>query len=81
MSTDRSRLTSSVVSYALKVWIAGFAAAVLVPLSLAGLVIDLFTGRTEADSVARRVLAASARFEAALDVHDDLTEVTVRPAA
>ena len=80
MTADRTRLASSVVTYVLKVWLAGVAAAVLVPLALAGLVSDLVTGRAEADSVARRVLAASARLEAALDVHDELTEVAVRPA-
>ena len=76
--SDRSRLTSSVVTYALKVWLAGFLAAVLVPLALVGLAADLLTGRTGPDSLARRVLRASARFEASLDVHDELTHVTVR---
>jgi hypothetical protein len=75
---SRSSLLADVITYNLKVWAAGLAAAVFVPLSLAGLVVDLVFGTTDApESLARRVLAASARFEAALDVHGDLTDVRV----
>ena len=77
----RSSLATAVVTYALKVWLAGLAAAVLVPASLAALVLDLATGRADGDdALARRVLGVSARVEAALDVHDDLTDVRVTGA-
>lgn len=76
--SDRTALISDVVTYNLKVWLAGFAAALFVPLSLVGLVLDLALGRADdAHSLARRVLRASARLEAALDVHGDLTDVRV----
>ncbi len=39
MSSDRTALVSRVVTYNLKVWIAGLAAAVFVPLSLVALVL------------------------------------------
>ena len=75
---SRSSLAADVVTYNLKVWAAGLAAAVFVPLSLVALLADLVTGRSGSPaSLARRVLAASARFEAALDVHGDLTDVRV----
>ena len=74
----RASLVSDVVTYNLKVWLAGLGAALLVPLSLGALVVDLLTGRADdPDAYARRVLRASARLEAALDVHDDLTDVRV----
>ena len=74
----RSSLVTAVVTYNLKVWLAGLAAALLVPASLGALVLDLATGRADDDdALARRVLAFSARLEAALDVHDDLTDVRV----
>lgn len=78
----RSPLVADVVTYNLKVWAAGMAAAVFVPLSLAALALDLVTGRGGGPgSLARRVLAASARFEAALDLHGDLTDVRVTGTA
>lgn len=77
-----SPLVSDVVLYNVKVWFAGLAATVFVPLSLAALVLDLVTGRSgHPASLARRLLAASARFEAALDIHGDLTDVRVTRAA
>jgi len=77
MST-RSALLSDVVTYNLKVWLAGLAAAALVPLSIGALVLDFVTGRAdEPDAFARRVLRLSAHIEAAIDVHGDLTDVRV----
>lgn len=77
--SDRSALVSEVASYTLRVWLAGFAAALFVPLSLVGLALDVLLGQTsEADSLARRVLRASAHVEAALDVHGPLTDVRVQ---
>ena len=76
---SRSNLVSAVVTYNAKVWLAGLTAALFVPLSLAALVIDLVL-RTE-DSLAERVLAASARLEAALDIHGDLTDIRTTDAA
>lgn len=72
---SRSTLVSTVLAYNAKVWIAGLAAAVFVPLSLAALVVDVLF-RTD-DSLAMRVLAASARLEATLDIHGNLTDVRV----
>lgn len=76
--SERSSLVSDVVTYNLKVWIAGFAVTLFVPLSLVGLALDVVLQRTdEARSLSRRVLRASAQFEAVLDVHGDLTDVRV----
>ena len=76
--SDRSALVSEVVTYTLKVWLAGFAAALFVPLSLAGLALDVLLGQTgEGASLARRVLRMSAHVEAVLDVHGPLTDVRV----
>jgi len=74
--SDRSALISAVVTYNLRLWLAGLSAAVLVPLSGVALILDLLTGQTE-DGLARKVLAASARMEAVIDVHGDLTDVRV----
>lgn len=74
----RSALVSRVVAYNLKVWVAGLAATAFVPLSLVALGIDLVLGSTgPSDSLSRRVLAVSARFEAWVNIHDDLTDVQV----
>ncbi len=74
----RSALLSDVVTYNLKVWLAGLSAAALVPLSIGALVLDFATGRADApDAFARRVLRLSAHIEAAIDVHGDLTDVRV----
>lgn len=75
----RTALVSTVVAYNLRLWMAGLAAAVLVPLSLAALVVDLLANRPD-DGLSRKVLAASARLEALLDVHGDLTDVRVTEA-
>ena len=78
MPGPRARLASTVVTYALRVWLAGLAAAVLVPLAFVALAADVLTGRAGApDAYALRVLRFSARFEAAIDVHGDLTDVRV----
>ncbi len=76
---SRSDLVSAVVTYNLKVWLAGLSAALFVPLSLVALVLDLVV-RPE-DSLAQRVLVASARLEASLDVHGDLTDIRVAETA
>lgn len=78
MSVSETSLVRDVVTYNVKVWLAGLAGALFVPLSLIALVLDVVSLRTgEPDALARRVLEASARFEAAVDVHGDLTEVRV----
>ena len=75
----RASLVSTVVTYALRVWLAGLAAAALVPLAFLALLADVLVGRPGApDAYARQVLRASARLEAAIDVHGDLTDVRVR---
>ena len=71
-------LVSLVVTYNLRVWLASLAAAALVPLSIVALALDLLTGRADdPDAFARRVLRLSARLEAGIDVHGDLTDVRV----
>lgn len=72
---SRPSLVSAVLAYNLKVWIAGLAAALFVPLSLVALAVDLLL--RPADALSARVLAASARMEAVLDVHGALTDVRV----
>lgn len=82
MSTARPSAVSAVVAYNAKLWAAGLGAAVFVPLSAAALVLDVLAGTSaDPDALSRRVLRASARFEAALDVHGDLTDIEVREAA
>ena len=76
---SRPDLVTAVVTYNAKVWLAGLSAALFVPLSLAALAVDLVV-RPET-SLAQRVLAASARLEASLDVHGDLTDIRVTKAA
>ena len=80
--SERTSLVSAVVTYNLKVWLAGFAAALFVPLSLLCLALDVVLRQTDdARSLARRVLRASAHIEATLDVHGALTDVRVTEAA
>ena len=82
MPSPRAALVSTVVTYNLRLWLAGLAAAVLVPLSLVALVFDLATGRSEdPDALSRQVLRVSAQLEAAIDVHGDLTDVRVTESA
>ena len=71
----RPQLVSSVFFYVVKVWLAGVAAAVFVPLSVAALVVDLLV--RPAEPLSDRVLAASARLEAAVDVHGHRTDIRV----
>ena len=67
---------SEVLAYNVKLWAAGLGAALFVPLSLVALVLDVVSLRTQSpDALSRRVLRASARFEAALDLHGPLTDV------
>ena len=75
---SRSSLVSAVISYNARVWLAGFAAALFVPLSWAALAVDLLV-RPDAP-LSTRVLAASARMEATLDVHGDLADVRLAEA-
>ncbi|PAP79146.1 hypothetical protein B1759_12385 [Rubrivirga sp. SAORIC476] len=78
----RSALISDVVTYNARVWLAGLAATLLVPLSFAALAVDLLTGTADdPDGLARRVLRMSATLEAKLDVHGDLTDVRVTEQA
>jgi hypothetical protein len=82
MSVSESSLVSDVVTYNAKVWLAGIAATLFVPLSLVALALDVIARRTgEPDAFARRVLEASARFEEAIDIHGDLTDVRVTQRA
>ncbi|MEM1116098.1 MAG: hypothetical protein AAF845_17490 [Bacteroidota bacterium] len=81
MRPSSSALVSDVVTYNLKIWIAGFAAALFVPLSIAAVVLDLVLRTDDEASYARRVLQASARFEAAIDIHGPLTDVRVTEEA
>lgn len=78
MPGPRASLVSTVVTYNLRVWLASLAAAVLVPASMAMLVVDLLLGQADSpDAFSRQVLRASARLEALIDVHGDLTDVRV----
>ena len=78
MSAPRPSAVTDVLAYNVKVWIAGFAATVFVPLSIVALVLDLLFRQTSSpDSLARGVLRISARFEAFIDIHGDLTDVRV----
>ena len=45
MPGPNAALVSTVVTYNLRLWLAGLAAAVLVPLSMAMLVVDLLLGQ------------------------------------
>ena len=78
MRTSQTGLVSDVVSYNLKLWLAGLAAAVFVPLSVVAVVLDLLLRRGDGpEALSRTVLRASARFEAAIDIHGPLTDVRV----
>lgn len=70
--SHRARSVHDAFVYVLKVWVAGLAATVLVPLALLAALLDVF-GRD--DRLVRRVLSASARLEAAIDVHGALTRI------
>ena len=69
---------SAVLTYNLKVWIAGLSAALFVPLSIAAAVLDTVTGRDLETGLSGRVLRASAELEAALDIHGELTDIRLR---
>ena len=71
---------TAVLTYNLKLWLAGLAAALFVPLSLAALAVDLLARHDLADGLSGRVLRASAELEATIDVHGDLTDIRVRPS-
>ncbi|GAB5534523.1 MAG: hypothetical protein Rubg2KO_07720 [Rubricoccaceae bacterium] len=71
---------TAVLTYNLKLWLAGFAATLFIPLSLAAMIVDLLTRSPYAEGLSGRVLRASAELEAAIDVHGDLTDIRVRPS-
>lgn len=75
--SDRSETVRDLVTYVLRVWLAGLAAAVFVPVAVAAAALDLLAGRGRADGLLGRVLDASASAEAALDVHGARTEITL----
>lgn len=82
MSVSETSLVSDVVTYNAKVWLAGIAATLFVSLSLVALALDVISRRTgDPNALARRVLEASARFEAAIDIHGDLTDVRMTEAS
>ena len=75
--SDRSQTVSAALTYVLKVWLAGFAAAAFVPLTVGATVIDLATGSTREASLVDRVLTLSAHVEAGIDVHGAKTRIDV----
>lgn len=76
--SHRAHSVHDALVYVLKVWVAGLAATVLVPLALLAALLDAF-GRD--DRLVRRVLSASARLEAAIDVHGALTRIELTEEA
>ncbi|MEM1057100.1 MAG: hypothetical protein AAGI52_16380 [Bacteroidota bacterium] len=72
--SHRARSVHDALLYVGKVWLAGLAAAVLIPMVLVAALLDVL-GRD--DRLVRRVLLASARLEVALDVHGPLTRIEI----
>ena len=70
----------AILAYNIKLWVASLAGALFIPLSLAALAVDILTRNTLATGLSGRVLRASAEFEAAIDVHGNLTDIRVRPS-
>ena len=73
--SPRSQSVSDAITYAAKVWIAGLAATILVPLALVAAALDVLG---VGERLVPRVPRASARLEAAVDVHGDWTHIEVR---
>ena len=73
--SPRSQSVADALTYAAKIWLAGLAAAVLVPLALIAALLDVIG---VGERLVPRVLRASARLEAAVDVHGDWTRIEVR---
>lgn len=71
----RSASVHAALTYAAKVWIAGLVAAMLVPLALVSAALDVLG---IGERLTPRVIRASARLEAAIDVHGDWTHIEVR---
>lgn len=71
---------SPVLAYVVKVWVAGLAATVLVPLALGTAVVDTILRTAPDDRLSARVLAWSAQIEVALDAHGELTDLQMTPA-
>ena len=70
----RAHSVNDAFFYVAKVWAAGIAAAVLVPLALLAAFLDVLDSNGR---LVTRVLTASARLEAAIDVHGSLTRIEV----
>ena len=73
--SDRSATVHDALTYVLKVWLAGLAATLFLPLAVGAAALDLLTGRGRADGLLGRVLDASASVEAGLDVHGHRTRI------
>ena len=75
MSARSDSALSPVLTYTVKVWFAGLATAVLVPLALVTAVWDTITRAAPDDRLSTRVLAWSAALEVSVDAHGDLTDL------
>ena len=71
---------SPVLTYVAKVWLAGLAATLLVPLALGTALVDTLLRTAPPDRLSARVLAWSAQIEVALDAHGELTDLRMTPA-
>ena len=70
---------SPVLAYVVKVWMAGLAATVLVPLALGTALLDTVLRTPPPDRLSTRVLGWSAQLEVALDAHGALTDLRMTP--
>ena len=68
-----------VLAYAVKVWTAGLAATLLVPLALITAILDTLLGNAPGERLSARVLGWSAQLEVALDAHGELTDLRMTP--
>ena len=66
---------SPVLAYVIKVWVAGLAAAVLVPLALGTAIWDTVTRARPGTRLSERVLTWSAALEVSIDAHGELTDL------
>lgn len=73
--SERATSVHDSLTYVAKVWLAGLAAAVMVPLALVAAMLDVLG---VGHRLVPRVLRASARMEAAIDVHGEWTDIQVR---
>ena len=72
---DRSDTVHDVLTYVLKVWLAGLAATLFLPLAVGAAALDLLLGLGRTDGMLGRVLDASAAVETGLDVHGHRTRI------